>query len=636
MLIYNKNSQIVKHAHDLFKESKTKTSDWRAEAREDYMFYEGDQWSSEDKMYLEENKRPIVTFNRVAPTIDAVTGSERNNRHETRFLQRTPDDGPPNEMLTGVCRWVRDECDAEDEESDAFQDMLICGVGVTETRIDFDSEKDGQIRIDRIPPLEMYWDWNSYKRNMMDAEWVMRVRMVPKARIKERWPKKRIDWSSGFQLDERQSPHHADSADWYREDQGGKVNVEMGAVADFQWVERRPIYRVNGPEGIEELTESQYRAVKDQIEMQEYQVLRQTRKEYFTATIAGATVLKKSALHAMDEDDIIPGFTYNFMTGKRALESKQWFGLVRPMKDPARWSNKFFSQIQDIINSNAKGGLLAEGDAFEDIRRAEEDWAKPDKIIKMNPGALQNGKVQERGKSSYPQGLDRLMQVAMGATRDVSGVNLEVLGMADRQQAGVVETSRIKQGLTILSTFFDSLRYYRKAQGRIMLHFIRYYIPDKTMVRVVGEERFVEYKRDKAFERYDVIVDQSPTSANMKEEVWKGFQLVLPAMVKAGLPIPPDIIDFVPLPASVITKVKKFYQQKAQQSPEQKKMAMLEMQSKEAEIEKLRAQAMKALADAKGVGESNEISRGANEIKALQALVEALSEDDNERPDRES
>ena len=627
MKIYHSNTKLVKSAHDLFKQAQAKSADWRTEAREDYRFYEGDQWSDEDKMFLEEAGRPIVTFNRVAPTIDAVTGSERNNRQETRFLQRTEEDGPPNEMITNVCRWARDECDAEDEESEAFQDVLVCGIGCTETWLDFEEEPDGKIRIDRVSPLEMYWDWNAKKRNMRDAEWIMRARMITKEEIKERWPGKRIDWSSGFQVNEVDTPHNADSADWYREDQGGRVDVSQVPVIQMQWWERKPVYRVAGPEGEEVLSAKEYALVKDEIELNEYDVVRQTKRQYYKAIITGSTVLEKQILHESDID--IPGFTFNFITGKRAERTRQWFGLVRAMKDPARWSNKFFSQIQDILNSNAKGGILAEVDAFEDPRSAEENWAKTDQIIFTNPGAIQNGKIKERGNASYPQGLDRLMQVAMGATRDVSGVNLEVLGMADRQQAGVVETSRIKQGLTILATFFDSLRYYRKSQGRIMLYFIRNYVPDNVMIRVVGEEQFVPYKRDAAFEKYDVIIDQAPTSANMKEEVWAGFQMILPAMVKAGLPIPPDIIDFMPLPQSVIGKIKRFYKGKAQQSPEQKKAAQQQIQKLDAEIEGIRAKAIKAIADAKGVTKARENDASANEIKAMELLVKALSEDEN-------
>jgi len=58
------------------------------------------------------------------------------------------------------------------------------------------------------------------------------------------------------------------------------------------------------------------------------------------------------------------------------------------MKDPQQWSNKFFSQIIDIVNTNSKGGAFVEEDAFVDQRRAEEDWNNPRALIKLQPGGL--------------------------------------------------------------------------------------------------------------------------------------------------------------------------------------------------------------------------------------------------------
>ncbi|NIV38716.1 MAG: hypothetical protein GWN58_57650, partial [Anaerolineae bacterium] len=51
---------------------------------------------------------------------------------------------------------------------------------------------------------------------------------------------------------------------------------------------------------------------------------------------------------------------------------------------------------------------------------------------------------------------------------DVSGANLELLGMADKVQAGVLEAQRKQAGMTILSWAFDSLRAYRRAHGRVL------------------------------------------------------------------------------------------------------------------------------------------------------------------------
>src|SRR5579859_3747968 len=268
---------LLRRLKSWFVQAKEASSDWRKNAREDYAFYSGEQWDQKDKAILMDQLRPVITFNRVAPTIDTVAGMEVNNRQEIRCYPRVassqpspqapssamssigglssgampngssapttnglqpgglPDAGyqtptgpsalngsapnrlglgvPPQaqnvqapgisqasaysngngqgassmtgaaqpiapsepaqaESITDAIKWVRDECDAEDEESEAFIDAVICGLGRTETRLDYETDPDGMIDEDRVDPLEMYWDAYARKRNLTDARHV--------------------------------------------------------------------------------------------------------------------------------------------------------------------------------------------------------------------------------------------------------------------------------------------------------------------------------------------------------------------------------------------------------------------------------------------------------------------------------
>src|SRR5690606_40959028 len=90
--------------------------------------------------------------------------------------------------LTGAAKWVRDECDAEDEESDSFLDTLICGLGVTETAMDYDEDEEGKVVINRVDPLEMYPDPFARKRNLSDGKRLHRVKMMTRDRREAQWP----------------------------------------------------------------------------------------------------------------------------------------------------------------------------------------------------------------------------------------------------------------------------------------------------------------------------------------------------------------------------------------------------------------------------------------------------------------
>ena len=116
---------------------------WRDAAQEEYAFRDGHQWTDAEKAdLLEKNRLPIV-FNRVQVIIASVSGSEINNRTEVRFIPREIGDAKPNEILTAGAEWFRDEANAEDEETQAFDDTLVSGLGWTETLLDYTSDSDG-------------------------------------------------------------------------------------------------------------------------------------------------------------------------------------------------------------------------------------------------------------------------------------------------------------------------------------------------------------------------------------------------------------------------------------------------------------------------------------------------------------
>ena len=123
---------------------------WRREAREDFDFEAGEQLNEEDKAILTDAKRPIVIFNRIGTTVDSVAGQEVGARQEVQSLPRRQGGVKKNELLTSAAKWFRQQCDAEDEESDAFRDMVVYGMGWTETRLDYEDNPEGDPKVDHF------------------------------------------------------------------------------------------------------------------------------------------------------------------------------------------------------------------------------------------------------------------------------------------------------------------------------------------------------------------------------------------------------------------------------------------------------------------------------------------------------
>jgi hypothetical protein len=590
---------LVKKFNDRKKRAVDHSSQWRKDAWTDFDFAAGEQWEQSDKQLLREQLRPIITFNRVGPIIDAVAGSEINNRQEVRYLPRTTsddkktegeDDSGVNEMLSEAARWVRDQCDAEDEESDAFMDAVTCGMGWTETRMDYENDLDGEVRIDRTDPLEMWWDPDAKKRNLIDARWVARIKNVAHEDIKAMWPAKASEVigesHSNAQSEPMGTGTNANSPDEYQDSEekpwDTSPDKKTQPVVEYQWWEREAVYRVQMNGKISEFDSTRFARLKDQLDQAGIKYLKQTRRVYKRAFLSGDVILEEGLCPC--ETD----FTYQCVTAKRNRNKNTWFGLVRAMKDPQMWANKFYSQILHIINSNAKGGIMAEDGAFPDQRKAEKNWAKSDSVITTSKGALARGAIQPKPSVPYPTGLDRLMEFAVDAHYSVTGVNLEMLGMADRNQAGVLEYQRREAGLTILGSLFDSLRRYRKVQGRVLLYFITEYISDDRLVRVTGKAgaEYVPLSKQDDTLKYDIIVDEAATSPNQKERTFQVMSQILPMIMKTGVPIPPEILDYSPLPQSLVIKWKKMIQGQGQVPPEiQQQMEELQQQAKKLQEE---------------------------------------------------
>lgn len=545
--------ELITKLNARLKRARDHSKEWRTWAQDAYDMYSGHQWSEEDKQKLDDEGRPAIVFNRVARNINFVIGEEVQNRQEVRYLAREQGDAHVNEILSQAAKWVRDQCDAEDEESEAFQDALITGLGCTETHLDFSSNPDGDVVVERTDPIEMLWDHNAKKRNLDDARWVARVKYFTKDEFAEDWPDFADQVSGGsffLDTDKAEDTHNADKAWEYAIDQGSMINKEnVISVVQMQWWEIEYIYRVETPAGVINLTSEQFHQRALDIKRMRLPYAKVPQKKYKQAIFSGSTMLDYSEL----EDGC---FSFRFITGLRDRNKNLWFGLVRLMSDPQMWANKWLSQILHIVNSNAKGGLMYEEGAFTDPRSAQEEWAKPNGFIKLNSGGL--AKVQQKEAPRYPDGVDRLLQYSLDAISDVPGINPEMLGQTNRNQPVGVESLRKSAGLTLLATFFDSLRRYRKEQGRVLAKLIVRYISDGRLIRIVGDEgaQYVPLMRVPQMLNYDVVVDDAPTSPNMKEKVFMVVSGLLPLLLQAGIPVPPEIIDYAPLPESLIEKWK--------------------------------------------------------------------------------
>lgn len=596
-----------------FRADRDASSKWRREAREDYDFVAGHQWSPEDEAVLREQGRPPITFNRVLPVIKAVAGSEVNARQDIQYLPREVGDGALNELLTEGSRYLADEAEAEDEESDAFVDCAISGLGAVEMRLDYEIDPDGAYCEDRVNPLEMFWDASATKRNLSDARRIWRAKSMDRAEAEGLFPDTDPSVLDAAWAEDRDGgqPHREIAPGERRIDRPGTADegTSRVTIVECQWWERvRVAVAIDPTTGEATEMEPEQAAVLERRAAMlgmPVRIVHRMKRRYRRAFL-GAEVLEEGPAPAGDR------FSYAFLTGDRDQNRNAWFGIVRPMRDPQRFANKWLSQTLDMLNRQAKGGMLMEEDAVPDQAAFERSYGKQGAVTWVSPGALTRGQMKEKPLPVLPTGHWQLMEFAIGSIRDSSGVNLELLGAKQQEQAGVLEYQRKQAAMTILASLFDALRRARKHIGRVRLYFIQTYLSDGRLIRIVGDKgtRVVPLLRDKTAGEYDVVIDEAPNSPNQQERVWATFVQVLPIIRDMVTPqVLLEVLPYSPFPDSFVAKLRELLAE-APADPQAEEQRQIAVRTAVAKIEDMVAGASLKSAKAdreRGLAEQDQI-----------------------------
>lgn len=577
-------------------------SEWYKESREAFDVVAGRQWDESEERVFEDTGRPAIKFNLVGPTINAVCGMEVNNRQEVKFLPRTMGDAQVNERLTDLADWARQECQAEDEESAAFRDNVICGRGATETRLDFEEEPTGKVVVDRRDPLECFVDPAASKANFADRKYGGDFRDLDTDEAEAMFPG--VSWTALNATWARTTDIHDGGAgnkiDYPEETRGALQDNRRPRsvrVVRIQWWDRERAYMVAMPSGgpPQQVSSEEFEKGKAALEAAGQPVPSAQPiwvRKYKQAFLGSGAILPNPEGETIEEIDC---FSLAFMTGTWDRNKRFHYGLVRPLLDPQRIVNKSLVQTHQILNTNAKGGLIIEKGAFANARDAEKDWSDPSKTIVVTDGGI--ARLKDRTAPPLPPALTSLLELSMSSIRNVTGVNLEILGAADRDQAASLEYQRRQSAMSILAPLFDAFRRYRKTQGYILIDCLRR-LPPGVLVRVVRDEDMAAqepqqgqmqpggpeqpqqpqnppqqaqagpqapkqafqpfdpayFGLDEQQARFDVVVDEAPSSPNQKEQTWSALQ---PFM--AGLASNPGALavalKYSPLPLAAASEL---------------------------------------------------------------------------------
>jgi hypothetical protein len=559
---------------------------WRVQAKADFGFVvdspNDGQWAASDKAFLQDERRPPVVFNQTLKFVRAVCGLEVNNRQSTIFLPSdltAEGEVKANEMLSAGSDWMDAGCYAPRKKSRAFRDMVICGMGWGESLMEFDDDPKGKYDLERPSPLEMVWDRDARDQNLSDAKRIARVRrmsvdaargLIPGVTDDEDLSIDDLDasWAADVSAPNPQGLKSKEQKELRQESSSGDNGRRMVHIVQVQWWEYETYYRIPNPQAAMAAQHGmQAGEITTDISEQEFKELKRRAKgKPIPHAALRRRVFKQAFLGSKVLGGVKPcprknGFTLHCMTGEPDDNTGTWFGLTRLARDPQLWQNKFFAQLMHMINTTAKGGVLFETDAVPNAESFKTSYAKPQAATEVSPGAISKGKIMAKPGQAVTAGVMQLWQMADQALPSTLGINLELLGLQDRDQAGILEAQRKQAAMTILATLFDSLSMWEQERGRTKLYFLQTIVPDGVFLRIQGEEGFkaIKFLREETLGKYDVIVDDAPTSTNMKDKAWASLQMLLPAIKDMLTPkVVVTLLDYVPnLPSKLVGMLKK-------------------------------------------------------------------------------
>lgn len=553
-----------------YKECLKQAKDALEEEEEDFAFYAGHQWSVSQKARRDAEDRPTLTLNYCLPMVNAVVGEERLNRQEIKVYGRdgTPEDDAGAHAYTELIRWIMQSCNGDYAVSKGFRSAVIGGRGWLEVRLNYLDDLQGKIEVVPVKAKEMHVDPLSEAEDLSDARYLIREKWLPEDEIEAMWPGKleelkRLRESRAADYTGHESTPKGDA---YSEG-GDKIYEPKDGT--WQILEAWHYEVVPGGLAINPETGQLEELKADELDMlladnqrkrEEYEAqialgqvplipppspiehVRRPIKCYYQGFVCGDVVLQRGdSPHRR-----LKRFPYIPIFGMRDDEKCRWFGIIRPIKDAQRQHNVEQSAILHWTQTMPKAGWMAPRGAFVDRKKWETRSSKPGFIGEYNPS---RGKPEPIQPPGIPRHILELAQTRLQSIRDISGVNMDLMGQGVKDTPGVVMELRRKMALTVLQTLFDNLSLARRILGEVLICFIQQYLSDDRKVRVLGPDgaMFVELLRDYSFKTYDAVVEESPESPTDKMATMYILQTTLPMILKAGLPVPPGFVDILPI-----------------------------------------------------------------------------------------
>jgi len=496
----------------------------RAEALDDVRFAAGDQWPVDVQNSRVLEARPCLTINKIDAYIRQICNQQRQQRPRIKVHgMNNESDAKLAEILTGVCRHIETQSNADNAYDTAFEYAVKMGWGYFRVTTDYVSDDSFEQEIYIRPidnPFTVYFDPNSQLPDGSDAERCLITTVISKRNFKVLYPWAEVD--QGFS-----SRGTGDTnSEW--------VMKEDIRIAEYFYTVKEPAVLYYLSDGTS-LYEDEYKKVKKLLEAANIEVL--DKRDSHKKKIKWC---KLTAMQILEEGDwagkfipIIPVYGQQVIVDSKHKK----FGLVRMAKDPQRMYNYWATSLTETVALAPKAKwILAEGQD----EGHENEWAMAN--IKATP-YLRYKQTDTEGRMAPPPTRQSPEQPPTGVMAALSGMNADlqaVVGIYDPSQlpqgnqSGKAIQGQQQQVDMVNYHYYDNLTRSIAYCGRIILDLIPKIYDTERVLRIIGDDgkpelvtlnqRTVDEQgvekilNDVSVGKYDVVMDTGPGYSSKRQE----------------------------------------------------------------------------------------------------------------------
>jgi len=552
-----------------------------SEADLDTRFAAGDQTLWND-IYgnLPAFRKRQFNFNRIRRIRNMITGHQRQHRKSTVVTAVENSDSKTADQLSKIMIYLDQKCHGLEVVSDAFEGAVTAGMNLLSCWMDYRNDPvNGDPMVDNVAYNGYLIDPYFKKMDLSDCNNIWTRKYLSQSQVASLLPgradelKNMRGWGNRdgkFQF--MPESYNYGMQDlliydefWYLDSRKQKLLCDVQTGETIEW---------RGQD--DDLNE--FTRMFPQIHILDQEI--QTTK--LAIVVQGKVMYNGPNPLGIDKYPFVPVWAY--YEPQMAYFPLRVQGVVRGLRDAQYLYNRRRIIELDILESQITSGFIYKENALVNPKDVFLQGQGRGLALKAN---AQPGDVVPIQPPQIPPSMIQLSELLGKEISEISGVNEELLGMAQDDKAGVLSMLRQGAGLTTLQGLFDNLDHAQKLLGDLRIDMVQANWTPGKVQRIVGETPTDQFY-NRAFGKYKSVIEDGLNTSTQRQ---MQFAQLL-NLRELGVPVPAEILiesSTLQNKEQLINAIGQQEQQQAQMSQQQ---AQMQIELLKAQIEDLHARAV--------------------------------------------